>query len=1003
MSEPKQLIRSNSMFALTEVLAEEEEGLQGVQPGELQQLEKDVMGIISKASLVHPTRLGQEVSWFFSRLGLHSTYFASMTSTEIAQHVTALYAAKVLYAMAPAGSLSLRLRQESERGALYMVPSVLDSATPPSLEIERHIEQEYFKEGSASGSSRLGKGQAFRVQVYRTAGPVADGSETKIRLFLVRRSSFPESGEGLEGIADQEFLRNASENTRQAVAAILKRAEDSLGPVTQVLDVAGSDGKEVRLLVAYRKETTQQFFSGLTELYRAHDLHSTRKYVETYKNGMRTLSLYLYGGDDVSRRVQVVADQLAALYVLPRLELTALALSDLSVPANAYAHVACKFVHQFLSSIEDSEFQSLMQSLSSQLVGVLSKVRAGLKREAMTESRIESIAYSHPAILSRLFEHFSMRLDPSARKSESAATSVEQELLSTIRKEANSELEVRVLSSMVVFNRHILKTNFFKRSKVAMSFRLEPSFLSAVNYPTAPFAVFFVVGAEFRGFHVRFVDVARGGIRVIRSRNSAAFAANVSTLFDENYNLALTQQRKNKDIPEGGSKGTILLSGKHQEKAYVAFQKYVDSLLDLLLDSDEVVDHYGKPELLFLGPDEGTADFMNWASSHARSRDYPYWRAFTTGKSRSIGGIPHDFYGMTTRSIHQFVLGILEKLDLDESQIKKFQTGGPDGDLGSNEIKISKDKTVAIVDGSGVLYDPEGIDRSELSRLAGERKMICHFDMSKLSGKNSFRVLVDDVDVKLPDGRNIEKGLLFRNTFHLETQMLAGIDLFVPCGGRPAAVDRNNVHFMFNEEGRPIFRYVVEGANLFFTQDARLQMEKRGVVLFKDASANKGGVTSSSLEVLAGLALNDEEFQQHMMVTDETSPPAFYQQYVQDVIHIIESRARAEFDRLWEEKQQGSLPCCELTDVLSNKINDLNQSIVASSLWTNEALRRKVIKEAVPPCLTELIGLDTLLERVPESYLQAIFGAYLACRFVYEKGMHAGEFGFFEFMQEYLA
>jgi glutamate dehydrogenase len=26
----------------------------------------------------------------------------------------------------------------------------------------------------------------------------------------------------------------------------------------------------------------------------------------------------------------------------------------------------------------------------------------------------------------------------------------------------------------------------------------------------------------------------------------------------------------------------------------------------------------------------------------------------------------------------------------------KMQTGGPDGDLGSNEIKISKDKTIGI-------------------------------------------------------------------------------------------------------------------------------------------------------------------------------------------------------------------------------------------------------------------------------------------------------------------
>lgn len=34
-------------------------------------------------------------------------------------------------------------------------------------------------------------------------------------------------------------------------------------------------------------------------------------------------------------------------------------------------------------------------------------------------------------------------------------------------------------------------------------------------------------------------------------------------------------------------------------------------------------------------------------------------------------------------------------------------------------------------------------------------------------------------------------------------------------------------------------------------------MEDSGVILFKDASANKGGVTSSSLEVMAAMALND--------------------------------------------------------------------------------------------------------------------------------------------------
>jgi glutamate dehydrogenase len=47
---------------------------------------------------------------------------------------------------------------------------------------------------------------------------------------------------------------------------------------------------------------------------------------------------------------------------------------------------------------------------------------------------------------------------------------------------------------------------------------------------------------------------------MIKSPNKQAFQRNAETLFDENYNLAFTQQKKNKDIPEGGSKGTVLLS-----------------------------------------------------------------------------------------------------------------------------------------------------------------------------------------------------------------------------------------------------------------------------------------------------------------------------------------------------------------------------------------------------------------------------------------------------------
>ena len=67
--------------------------------------------------------------------------------------------------------------------------------------------------------------------------------------------------------------------------------------------------------------------------------------------------------------------------------------------------------------------------------------------------------------------------------------------------------------------RNVLKTNFYQPTKVALSFRLAPDFLPEVEYPKKPFGLFFIIGGEFRGFHIRFKDVARGGIRIVMSRN----------------------------------------------------------------------------------------------------------------------------------------------------------------------------------------------------------------------------------------------------------------------------------------------------------------------------------------------------------------------------------------------------------------------------------------------------------------------------------------------------
>jgi len=231
---------------------------------------------------------------------------------------------------------------------------------------------------------------------------------------------------------------------------------------------------------------------------------------------------------------------------------------------------------------------------------------------------------------------------------------------------------------------------------------------------------------------------------------------------------------------------------------------------------------------------------------------------------------------------------------------------------------------------------------------------------------------------------------------------LSTADIFVPCGGRPEAVQLANVDKLTHPNGEPRFKIIVEGANLFFTQKARLILEEKGVIIFKDSSANKGGVTSSSMEVLAALALTDEEFSTNMMVSNNVTPQ-FHKEYVSEVQHVIEENARLEFESIWREHEKHKTARCILTEQLSEKINELNDQIQASTeLWDDLTLRKKVLSMACPRNLLDLIGIDKFMERVPVTYTKAIFGAFLASRFVYECGLSSPEFAFFTFIRKHM-
>ncbi|KAJ1911607.1 NAD-dependent glutamate dehydrogenase [Tieghemiomyces parasiticus] len=979
-----------------------------------------VSAVLEKMGFIPKELIQHEITWFYNNLGIDDMYFMLENDETIANHILALYGAQVSSFSQSNSELDINLEKESEDGAVFIHTSLPGVSEIQGPQHERRIDDNYLDISTPA--------KAYRLESYRSRGTVSEKLKAQLRCYFITRCDFVNAeptGDQLRDIqqvSDRTFLGKATPNTLEAYQKVIGHVLDRSGPVLELHEIPNS--RERRLIIGYRQGSTQHFFSAMSDLYHYYDLYSTRKYCENFSNGVTILSLYLNPltnskSPPIEHTIQQVLKEASLIYCIPSTPLQPLfQRNELSVQETTYGYVGWIFAQHFLNRL-GSEYTTLAGALDSSdphHIEVLDKIKKRLRIDTFTREYILDILLRYPELIKLLYVNFAMvhYVNPTADSSlkptlsyqrlQAGKALTDDELLDKIRRTTTNSHEFMVFESLFTFNRHVLKTNMYQPTKVALSFRLNPAFLPDIEYPTPLYGMFLVVASEFRAFHLRFRDVARGGIRVIRSRNKEAYSINLRSLFDENYGLAATQQRKNKDIPEGGSKGTILLDFNQQDKSRVAFEKYVDSVLDLLLDGqtpgikEKIVDLYGKPEILFFGPDEGTADFMDWASQHARRRGATFWKAFTTGKSQALGGIRHDIVGATTRSVHQYVLGILRKQGLKEDQVTKVQTGGPDGDLGSNEIKISHDKTLAVVDGSGVLYDPVGIDRTELTRLATARRMISDFDVAKLSAQG-FRVLVDEYRVKLPNGTVVPDGFTFRNEFHLNP--LCRAQFFVPCGGRPESVDMTNVHKMFDADGNPRFQYVVEGANLFFTQEARLRLEKAGIVVFKDASANKGGVTCSSMEVLAALAFDDTTFERDMMVRDPASPPTFYASYVKAVQQVIERNAELEFECLWREQKRTGKPRSILSDDLSVAVVKLNEELQHTTLWDDVALRHVVLSEALPKLLIDTLGMDNILARVPEAYTRAIFGAYLASRFVYKYGTEPSQFAFFEFMTPY--
>eukprot|EP00930_Biecheleria_cincta_P019369 TRINITY_DN147_c0_g1_i4.p1 TRINITY_DN147_c0_g1~~TRINITY_DN147_c0_g1_i4.p1 ORF type:complete len:1150 (-),score=209.95 TRINITY_DN147_c0_g1_i4:133-3582(-) len=1003
--------------------------------------QEDLMGtvfeLVVKEGVFSYTTVHQEVQHFFLALDFHEVYFRHFTALQIAKHVQCLIAAKhVARATNDIGGLEFDFK--SEHGGFFL--STVGSPQEPTDAQLRTIQSvSDFMEQCTTDESNVA------VTFMCSNGPAFASGQELLGIYNVEKSHFETAaarlsdGEtSLEVLASSHFLKTKSREAKEQYQIIMEDVVSSRRSVVNIVPGAVYPGPcPGGFVVLFALPAMQMggrlYLSDIWHAVRFEGLMPRRFYFENFANGVLAYALFFPSAkqEDVQRLKRTIMHSTLLKATPGRSELiySGVMQSKISHECGLYLLAAVKFVYAFFPKEQYSREYTSVHKVLEQNPAAQRKLEALYRlcmKDLLSTERIYQLVRRHLGIARAFYEDFKKIATGQAKPAFNA------ELAAVIDTACSEPQDRQILKMFLTFNHSVLLTNFFKaETPGAFAFRLDPEVVLASRpaslYPEVPYGIYLICGRDFLGFHTRFRDVARGGIRLVLSRDKAAYERNFAMLFDECYNLAFTQQNKNKDIPEGGAKGVILpdscwsnslhlesrgsklLGTTSQSPAAMrsAFTFYLNALLDCMMPdkNDLYTGHMqGKPEILFFGPDENTAGFMDLGAEIACHRGYPYWKALTTGKSVSLGGVPHDTYAMTTTSVHTYVMELLREIGEDESKITKFQTGGPDGDLGSNEILISKDCTIAIVDGSGVLYDPAGINRPELLRLARRRMTVSHFTKAFL-GPGAFLVTVEETDVTLPDGSKWLTGAELRDGFHLTSYATA--DLFVPCGGRPNSITTDNVKNLFADGGKPKFRMIVEGANLFFSDGAREVLEKAGVHVFKDASTNKGGVNSSSLEVFAALALPVDVHSRLMCYNPKSDkePPEFYETYVQQIKDIIVENARQEFRAIWACSKAG-MEKVEATKQISSKITKMQDTIMAKMQdlkgEERENLVRRVMRLAMPPIMVDQIGIEQILQAVPQNYIFAMVGAWIASRFVYQNGINASEVSFFFFLRSLL-
>ena len=449
--------------------------------------------------------------------------------------------------------------------------------------------------------------------------------------------------------------------------------------------------------------------------------------------------------------------------------------------------------------------------------------------------------------------------------------------------------DVQVLNEDRILRRYLdlikatLRTNFYQtdangQNKSYFSFKFNPHAIPELPKPVPKFEIF-VYSPRVEGVHLRFGNVARGGLR---------WSDREEDYRTEVLGLVKAQQVKNSVIVPVGAKGGFLprrlpLGGSRDEIAaegIACYRIFISGLLDItdnlkdgaLVPPVNVVRHDDDDPYLVVAADKGTATFSDIANGIAI--DYGFWLgdAFASGGS---AGYDHKKMGITAKGAWVGVQRHFRErgINVQEDSITVVGVGDMAGDVFGNGLLMSdKLKLVAAFNHLHIFIDPNPEPASsfaERQRLFDlPRSAWSDYDVSLMSeGGGIFSRSAKSIAIspQMKERFDIHADKL-TPTELLNALLKAPVDLlwnggigtYVKASSESHADVGDKANDALRVNGNELRCKVVgEGGNLGMTQLGRVEFGLNGGGSNTDFIDNAGGVDCSDHEVNIKILLNE--------------------------------------------------------------------------------------------------------------------------------------------------